>query len=335
MKPEELLFAEYRHFSTALLKNEELGERRVSFFISLITAVMAGLVALWKTFGEPASNFPLRLITSAALLTLAVFGFVTFLRMLQRNHVTDEFKGLLDYLRERLSALAPAELQSYDLPFRSSRPRWLRGGLAPTVAALNWLILAVLGWINGLAWFPAAKTAGPPLGALGGLVVGVVLHWFLARRPAAKSEQFRAGVGAVILHGGRVLCFERRDKPGSWQLPQGGIGRGESVEAALFREIEEETGINRRLLKRIGELPYWVGYELKGGSRSRKTGRGQVHRWFFLEFKGSDADVTLPAKGEFQDKKWRELRELAGEVFTVKRPVYRQLVSFLEAGFRT
>ncbi len=39
---------------------------------------------------------------------------------------------------------------------------------------------------------------------------------------------------------GQVLIGERRDIPGSWQFPQGGVAETESLEEALHREVEEE-----------------------------------------------------------------------------------------------
>src|SRR5687767_13981343 len=66
------------------------------------------------------------------------------------------------------------------------------------------------------------------------------------RRPYALTpmagHHFRAGVVAVVRRAdGRVLAFERADLPGQWQLPQGGLDRGESPEQAAWRELEEET----------------------------------------------------------------------------------------------
>jgi 8-oxo-dGTP diphosphatase len=53
------------------------------------------------------------------------------------------------------------------------------------------------------------------------------------------------GVGAVVAHQGRILLIQRGTEPalGQWSLPGGLIELGESLERAVVREVEEETGL--------------------------------------------------------------------------------------------
>lgn len=53
------------------------------------------------------------------------------------------------------------------------------------------------------------------------------------------------GVGAVIVHAGRVLLIERANEPlkGEWSLPGGALELGETLEEGVVREVEEETGL--------------------------------------------------------------------------------------------
>ncbi|WP_231738121.1 NUDIX hydrolase [Terracidiphilus gabretensis] len=53
------------------------------------------------------------------------------------------------------------------------------------------------------------------------------------------------GVGAVVAHEGRILLVRRATEParGQWSLPGGLIELGESLERAIVREVEEETGL--------------------------------------------------------------------------------------------
>jgi 8-oxo-dGTP diphosphatase len=53
------------------------------------------------------------------------------------------------------------------------------------------------------------------------------------------------GVGAVIVDDGKVVLIRRRYEPlqGQWSLPGGGVEIGETLEAAVAREMLEETGL--------------------------------------------------------------------------------------------
>ncbi|MBW1916781.1 MAG: NUDIX hydrolase [Deltaproteobacteria bacterium] len=58
------------------------------------------------------------------------------------------------------------------------------------------------------------------------------------------------GVGAVIFKEDRVLVVRRGQEPGqgSWSLPGGAVEVGESLEAALIRELMEETSLTVEVL---------------------------------------------------------------------------------------
>ena len=47
-----------------------------------------------------------------------------------------------------------------------------------------------------------------------------------------------------------------------WQMPQGGIDKGETPEFAVKREIYEETGISDNLIIKIGEIDEWLYYAI-------------------------------------------------------------------------
>jgi ADP-ribose pyrophosphatase YjhB (NUDIX family) len=67
--------------------------------------------------------------------------------------------------------------------------------------------------------------------------------------PREYPDAPRVGVGAVILDGDRVLLVKRGAPPaqGKWSVPGGLLRLGETVEAAVVREVEEECGISVRL----------------------------------------------------------------------------------------
>jgi putative (di)nucleoside polyphosphate hydrolase len=124
--------------------------------------------------------------------------------------------------------------------------------------------------------------------------------------------------------------FERVDKPGQWQLPQGGLDVDEEPREAAFRELQEETGIAPEHVELIAEHPEWLAYELPPERRRAKTGRGQVQKWFLLRFHGVDSDIDLePPPGErqeFRAFRWVRFAELGDEVWEVRRPTYQALI---------
>lgn len=63
----------------------------------------------------------------------------------------------------------------------------------------------------------------------------------------------RVGVGAVIVHEGRVLLIQRGREPlkGQWSLPGGMLEVGESLKTAVIREIREETGLDVEVVELV------------------------------------------------------------------------------------
>lgn len=117
----------------------------------------------------------------------------------------------------------------------------------------------------------------------------------------------------------------------AWQMPQGGIDKGEEPWATALRELEEETGIPPRLVERISESPERLKYDLPEELRGKLWGgkwRGQDQDWFLARFLGSDEDVNIAtAHPEFREWKWVEPQQLPDLIVPFKRDLYRQLLS--------
>jgi putative (di)nucleoside polyphosphate hydrolase len=148
---------------------------------------------------------------------------------------------------------------------------------------------------------------------------------------------FRAGVGALVIDArGLVLACERAERPGSWQLPQGGLDGDEEPSAAVLRELEEETGIGRDCVQLLAEHPEWIAYEVPLERRRAELGRGQVQRWFLLRFLGTDRDIDLGKQQppEFRAWRWMPMSELIELVIEFRRPVYRKLAAQFAAHLR-
>jgi putative (di)nucleoside polyphosphate hydrolase len=148
----------------------------------------------------------------------------------------------------------------------------------------------------------------------------------MGTQDTAADQTFRAGVGAVIQRAdGMVLALKRADDPSAWQFPQGGLEPGEEPLDALFREVHEETGIERAQLTLQSLTPRLLSYELPKEYRSRRTGRGQTLYWFSLCFTGSDEQITLGDRKEFSAWRWMKMGDLVSIVSPFRREVYVQL----------
>ena len=97
----------------------------------------------------------------------------------------------------------------------------------------------------------------------------------------------RLGVGIIVLNKeNKVFVGKRKDNPiNKWQMPQGGVDRGESLVNAMKRELKEETSI--RSIEILKELEGWTEYELPDyllGKIWRGKYRGQKQKWFIVRF---------------------------------------------------
>ena len=118
----------------------------------------------------------------------------------------------------------------------------------------------------------------------------------------------------------------------AWQMPQGGIDKGEAPREAALRELEEEIGT--RAVDIVGETRGWISYELPSEMRGGVwKGRyvGQTQKWFAARFLGEDRDIDLNTDHpEFNDWRWVAIDALPGLIVPFKRPAYEAVVAELE-----
>ncbi|NBX66917.1 MAG: RNA pyrophosphohydrolase [Proteobacteria bacterium] len=145
-----------------------------------------------------------------------------------------------------------------------------------------------------------------------------------------KKLPYRQCVGIVLFNRlGHVFVGERLDHKGAWQMPQGGIDNGETIEHAAMRELKEETGTDKAEIVYVSdtvltyELPDHLLGKLWGGRY-----KGQEQRWVALKFLGEDKDITLYDRvhPEFSSWKWVPLPAVCDLIVPFKRETYQSVV---------
>lgn len=132
---------------------------------------------------------------------------------------------------------------------------------------------------------------------------------------------------------GLIFTGERLDKPGAWQMPQGGIDEDERPEEAALRELEEEIGVPTDQVTVEAETEDWIPYDLPDHLIGKMWGgryRGQTQKWFRMRLCGPDRLINIATKHpEFGRWKWSTPDDLIAEIVEFKRPVYQAVVAAL------
>jgi putative (di)nucleoside polyphosphate hydrolase len=147
-------------------------------------------------------------------------------------------------------------------------------------------------------------------------------------------DGYRPNVGIILANGRNEVFWGKRVHQHAWQFPQGGIKHGEAPEHAMYRELEEETGLKPDHVRILGRTRQWLRYEVpdKWVRRDwRGTYRGQKQIWFLLRLLGRDCDVRLRTsdKPEFDAWRWHDYWVPLEAVIEFKREVYQQALTEL------
>ena len=144
-----------------------------------------------------------------------------------------------------------------------------------------------------------------------------------------KNLPLRNGVGIILLNKeNKIFVAKRIDNPKNfWQMPQGGVDKGENFLSAAFRELEEETSIKKAKL--IKELDGTTTYELPDhllGIIWKGKYKGQKQKWFLMRYTGEENEINIKTKNpEFLDWKWINIDEMTKVVVNFKLDVYKKL----------
>jgi len=143
------------------------------------------------------------------------------------------------------------------------------------------------------------------------------------------TEGYRANVGIILSRSDGQVLWARRIGQDAWQFPQGGIQQGETHEQALFRELEEEIGLQSCDVEIVSCTKEWLKYHLpkhliRHDSLPLCIGQKQI--WYLLRLKTKEENVCLDAsdKPEFDHWRWVNYWTPLKEVVAFKRNVYLQ-----------
>jgi ADP-ribose pyrophosphatase YjhB (NUDIX family) len=113
----------------------------------------------------------------------------------------------------------------------------------------------------------------------------------------------RVGVGAIVLHEGRVLLVRRGRAPalGLWSVPGGLVELGETSVDAARREVEEETGLDVRIAGLVGVL-----------DRVTRDADGRVrYHWVLVDYLAyPQSNDTITAGSDAAEVRWVTIDEV-------------------------
>lgn len=163
-------------------------------------------------------------------------------------------------------------------------------------------------------------------------------------RPDLAAMPYRDCVGVALFNRHGEVFIGRRKFEGDpdqsakfdtpWQMPQGGIDKGEDPLKAALRELYEETNV--RSVSLLAEAPEWVYYDFPAealGAAFKGKYRGQRQRWFAFAFTGDDSEINVESPGggkfkpEFDGWRWERLSKTPALIVPFKREAYEKVAA--------
>ena len=144
---------------------------------------------------------------------------------------------------------------------------------------------------------------------------------------------YRRGVGVMLINRDGLVWVGRRidNRDEAWQMPQGGLDRGEEPWTGALRELEEETGIGARLVEKLADHPQQLRYDIPDAIALKLWKgkfKGQIQDWYLARFLGAERDIDIATSDpEFNDWKWVAPGELPELIVPFKRDMYRAIVA--------
>lgn len=167
-----------------------------------------------------------------------------------------------------------------------------------------------------------------------------------------SNLSYRSNVCMVVRKSQSVLLgcrIDRHHRSPSWQLPQGGVEGEDGVLPAdsplltleiqresVFRELEEELGMEKHNLRIITKLDFSYSYDFdRIPSYAVGTWRGQKQTYWLVDYLGTDEEIVLDKHHqEFSAWKWVHWTLVIPEVHPIRRSSYHKIFQELnEKGY--
>ncbi len=142
----------------------------------------------------------------------------------------------------------------------------------------------------------------------------------VVHRISSGGVVFRpAGAGYEV-----ALIRVRRVDGDAWAIPKGWVEKGEDLEHTAVREVREETGLDAKVLRKLGEITYEF-YSKADRNRIVKT----VHL-FLMECLGGN---TADHDDEVEEVRWFPLGDaLRTLTYKNEREVLEKAASLIQGG---
>lgn len=122
-----------------------------------------------------------------------------------------------------------------------------------------------------------------------------------------RKKLFRKGVSALIINNKNEFLLVNLEafENHFFAIPGGGLEKNESITDAIYREIQEELGIDKQSLELVGicKKPLQFRFKTKKLYRDGIEYDGSERHFFGFKFTGNESEIKLQA-GEIRSYKW-------------------------------